>query len=510
MNIALFLTNAARQFSDRPAVSVGDEPHCTYGEMARRVATIAGNLRSSPRIEPGARVALAMTNCPEYLEVLFAVWYAGLCAVPMNARLHGRELADMIENAEARLCFATPDVAEEFSRHLGERGTRLYVIGEADYASLYLGEVVPMAETDSDAPAWIFYTSGTTGRPKGAVLTHRNLSVMAVAYLADIDSLGPHDCLIHVAAQSHASGLFALSHILKASHQIVPVNGGFDEDELANLVNRYRNVTFFVPPTLLRRLVEHDGFRAASHENIRTILCGAAPVFAEDLRRAAAAFGPVMWNGYGQGESPCTITAMSKAMIADAIETGDDRALASVGVARTGVDVRVCDQDGRRLPAGEVGEIFVRGDVVMKNYWNNDGATREALTPFGLRTGDIGMMDERGYLTLLDRAKDMIISGGINIYPREVEQALASHPSVAEVAVVGRADPEWGERVEAFVVLNQGVREDEAALDAHCLAQIARFKRPRAYRWVKTLPKNAHGKVLKGELRAILEAPGGR
>jgi len=197
-------------------------------------------------------------------------------------------------------------------------------------------------------------------------------------------------------------------------------------------------------------------------------------------------------------------------MIAEAVAAGDDRALASVGVARSGVDVRVCDQDGRRLPDGEAGEIFVSGDVVMKSYWKNDGATRDALTPFGLRTGDIGSMNSCGYLTLLDRAKDMIISGGINIYPREVEEVLASHPSVAEVAVVGRADPEWGERVEAFVVLHDGAQEDEGVLDAHCLAHIARFKRPRAYRWVKALPKNAYGKVLKSELRATLEALGGR
>jgi len=166
MNIALYLANAGRQFPDRPAISVGAAPYCAYGEMARRVATIAGNLCALPGIAPGARVALAMTNCPEYLEILFAVWHAGLCAVPMNARLHGREIAHMMENAKARLCFATPNVAAELAPHVSDLGARLYVIGEADCKSFYSGDVAPLAETDSDAPAWIFYTSGTTGRPK--------------------------------------------------------------------------------------------------------------------------------------------------------------------------------------------------------------------------------------------------------------------------------------------------------------------------------------------------------
>jgi long-chain acyl-CoA synthetase len=241
-------------------------------------------------------------------------------------------------------------------------------------------------------------------------------------------------------------------------------------------------------------------------DHLKTILCGAAPVYAADLKAALARFGPRVWNGYGQGESPCTITAMSKAMVAEAAAAGDDARLISVGIARTGVEVHVCDELGNALPAGEIGEVVVRGDVVMQGYLDNEIATRAAFGPLGLRTGDLATLSDTGYVTLKDRAKDMIISGGINIYPREIEEVLLEHPNVAEVAVVGEPDSEWGERVVAFVVCRTTGAADAAELDRLCLARIARFKRPKAYRLIEALPKNAYGKVLKTELKARLAA----
>ncbi len=239
-------------------------------------------------------------------------------------------------------------------------------------------------------------------------------------------------------------------------------------------------------------------------DHIKTILCGAAPVYADDLKQALARFGHCIWNGYGQGESPCTITAMSKSMLAAAAESGDDERLISVGIARSGVEVTLRDDAGALLPAGEVGEVTVRGDVVMQGYWRDPAASAAALRPEGLRTGDLGSFDAAGYLSLKDRATDMIISGGINIYPREVEEVLLSSAEVAEVAVVGAPDAEWGERVTAFIVAKDPQTVDEAALDALCLEHIARFKRPRAYRMLAQLPKNSYGKVLKTELRKML------
>ncbi len=505
MNLAILLHTASRAHPTRPAISLGDEPLYLYGALSRHVAQLAGGLRGFG-LEPGTRIALVMSNGPEYLPLLFATWHAGLVAAPMNAKLHPREHAFMIEHCRAAICFATPDLAESLAGALAAlpRPPHLIVIGGADYRVLAAAEPIAMAETEAGAPAWLFYTSGTTGRPKGAVLSHRNLLAMALAYHADVDWLDERDCLIHLAAQSHASGLFSLSHIPRASNQILPPSGGFDIDELAALIDRHEKVSFFVPPTLLRRLSASERMARVNLAHLKTILCGAAPIYAGDLKDALARFGPRVWNGYGQGESPCTITAMSKAMVAEAASSGDEERLVSVGIARTGVEVHVCDDAGRALPQGEIGEIVVRGDVVMRGYLDDAAATRAAFGPLGLRTGDLGCFDQAGCLSLKDRAKDLIISGGANIYPREVEAVLLDHPDVAEVAVVGAPDPDWGERVVAFVVARPGAVIEDSALDRLCLERIARFKRPKAYRRLEALPKNAYGKVIKMELREQL------
>ena len=441
-----------------------------------------------------------MSNNPEYLAILFAIWGAGLVAVPANAKLHARELAYIVEDCGARLCLATADVAGPLAGML-PTGARLVVLGEQEWRDLLSAEPADPVDRRPEDLAWIFYTSGTTGKPKGAMLSHRNLMAMAVGYLADIDFLSPEDCLFHLAAQSHATGLFGLSHIAKATHQILPPSGGFDPAEIADLLSLHRSATLFAPPTGLRRLVRDPGFAGADIGAIRTVLLGAAPVYAADLKAGYDLLGPRLWNGYGQGESPCTITAMPKALLAAAIEAGDERLMTSVGLARTGIEVAICDAEDRPLPPGAVGEVVVRGDTVMAGYWNLPEASAAALRSGWLHTGDLGALDERGFLTLLDRAKDLIISGGSNIYPREIEDVLLEDPEVAEAAVIGVPDPEWGESVMAVLVAASGAKVDVARLERLCLDRIARFKRPKYWRIVETLPKNSAGKVLKRELR---------
>ena len=506
MNLASLLFNAARSFPDRPAVSSGDRllyDYEAYGLLAARLAAALASLG----LKPGDRVALAMANNPEYLAILFAIWRAGLVAVPVNARLHAREIAFIVADCEAKLCFTTLDVAAALADHLPE-SARLVVLGEADWRKMASADPAGSVDRRPEDLAWIFYTSGTTGRPKGAMLAHRNLMTMAVAYLADIDFLTPDDCLFHLAAQSHASGLFGLSHIAKATHQVLPPSGGFDPAEIADLLSRYQSATLFVPPTGLRRLVRHPSLGRARIGAIRTILLGAAPVYAADLKSGHDVFGPRLWNGYGQGESPCTITAMPKALLAQAIAAGDERRMVSVGVARTGVEAAIFGEDDRPLPPGEVGEVVVRGDTVMAGYWNRPEASAAALRGGWLHTGDLGALDDRGFLTLLDRAKDLIISGGSNIYPREIEDVLIEDPAVAEVAVIGVPDPEWGESVMAVLVAAPGAKLDIGGLERRCLDCIARFKRPKHWRIVDALPKNSAGKVLKRELREQLRIDG--
>jgi long-chain acyl-CoA synthetase len=259
--------------------------------------------------------------------------------------------------------------------------------------------------------------------------------------------------------------------------------------------------TFFVPPTLLRRLSASGAVAAGPVDRIGTVLVGAAPVHPDDLRAGVAALGPRVWNGYGQGESPCTITANPPAAIAAAVAQDDERVLGSVGVARWATRVRVVDDQDRELPWGEVGEVIVDAPTVMGGYLDMPEASATALRNGWLHTGDLGRVDADGHLTLVDRAKDVVITGGYNVYPREVEDVLLADRAVAEVAVVGLPDAEWGEVVAAFVVAAPGAAIDAAALDRLCQDRIARHKRPRSYHMLDELPRNAAGKILKKSLR---------
>jgi acyl-CoA synthetase (AMP-forming)/AMP-acid ligase II len=348
----------------------------------------------------------------------------------------------------------------------------------------------------------LFYTSGTTGRPKGATLTHRKLLAMTLSYFADIDKIGPFDTIIHAAPMSHGSGLYGLPHIAKAANNVVPASPHFDPAEIWLLVEMHRGVSFFAAPTMIKRLTESASLATSDH--LKTIIYGGAPMYRADLERALDVIGPRLVQIYGQGESPMTIAALSKQSHADRNHPRYRDILGSVGYPRTGVEVRIVDQDGMPLAPGQVGEITVRGDVVMAGYWNNQQATRQALRDGWLYTGDVGCLAPDGFVTLIDRSKDLIISGGSNIYPREIEEVLLRHPGVMQVSVVGAPDPEWGEEVVALVVPAPGATVCAEALDALCLENIARFKRPKRYHFIDTLPMNDYGKVLKTELRNLI------
>jgi long-chain acyl-CoA synthetase len=292
--------------------------------------------------------------------------------------------------------------------------------------------------------------------------------------------------------------------MLIGANQIIPDSGHFEPVEIFELVRRWSGVTMFAAPTMVHRLVAHARKHAPALDGLKTIVYGGGPMYLQDIRNALDAMGPRFVQIYGQGESPMTITALSKFHIAERNHPRYAERLASVGVAQPPVEVRVADAQDQPLPAGEIGEILVRGDTVMRGYWRNPEASAETLRNGWLHTGDVGSFDEDGFLTLRDRSKDMIISGGSNIYPREVEEVLLRHPAISEVSVVGRPHPEWGEEVIAFVVVHDGSEVREQELDTLCLDHIARFKRPKSYRFVADLPKNNYGKVLKTELRARL------
>jgi long-chain acyl-CoA synthetase len=355
--------------------------------------------------------------------------------------------------------------------------------------------------------AWLFYTSGTTGRPKGAMLTHGIMMAQTLAYFAEIEPVGPGDCVLHAAPMSHGSGCYGLPHVAMGAKTVVPESAGFEPEEIAELSAIHGNVSFFAAPTMVSRLINNQRVADADHSGLRTIIYGGAPMHFETLLRGLDLLGPKFAQIYGQGEVPMTITALSKELHADRARPRWREIMGSVGLPRTNVEVRVTDEDDRDIAAGEIGEVLVRGEVVMTGYWRNPQASAETLRGGWLHTGDLGSIDEDGFLTLRDRSKDMIISGGSNIYPREIEEVLLRHPGVVEASVVGRPHPDWGEEVVAFIVAKPGADVERAALDRLCLDHIARFKRPREYRFVDSLPKNNYGKVLKTELRRLLEAP---
>ena len=501
MNIAQHLTRTARAFADRPAIARDRAVLRPYGALGDRVSRLARALRRQFALDSGDRVALVLGNCPEYLEILYACWHAGLAAVPINARLHPAEIAYILDHCAARLCFVSAALAGSVGAPAG--GPLQFVVeaGSKDYLRLLASEPLPVADCAPDDLAWLFYTSGTTGRPKGAMLTHRNLLAMSLCYFADVDQRAPWRAILHAAPMSHGSGLYALAHVMQASCHVIPESGGFDAAEIYSLINAWPDPVFFAAPTMIKRLLDHPGDENTG--NLKTILYGGGPMYLDDLLAGIERFGPKFAQLYGQGESPMTITALSSGVIADKEHPRWRARLASVGIPQSAVEVLTIDATGAPLPAGEIGEVVVRGETVMAGYWNNPAASSETLRNGWLHTGDLGCFDDEGFLTLKDRSKDVIISGGSNIYPREVEEVLIQHADVGEVSVVGRPDREWGEVVVAYIVPRGGRDPDTGALDDFCAARIARYKRPRYYRFVEALPKNNYGKVLKKALREM-------
>jgi len=494
MNLANWLVKTAKLHPDAPALFNGATCCATYTEFSRRAAAIAAHLQTELGVTKGDRVAVFLPNCTEYLETLYGIWFLGAIAVPVNGKLHEKEASWIVSDAGAKVVFtnAALDLAAEAR-----------VITTDTFQMLYkttpMPNPVPIAHSDL---VWLFYTSGTTGKPKGVMLTSANIIAMTLSYFADVDDVNKSDAALYAAPMSHGAGIYNFMHVIRAARHVVPLSGGFDADEILTLAPALQNVSMFAAPTMVRRLIDCAKTRGEDGNGIRTIVYAGGPMYLADIIEAVDVMGARFIQVLGQGECPMSITALSRDLVADRTHPNWRQRLAGVGVAQSVVSVRICDALGNENPTGEVGEICVSGTPVMAGYWQNPDATADTIVEGWLKTGDMGVMDADGFITLHDRAKDMVISGGSNIYPREVEEVLLQHPDVSEVSVVGKTDPEWGEIVVAFIV---GDTIDAPALDAFCLDQIARFKRPKLYRFVSELPKNNYGKVLKTDLRQQLE-----
>jgi len=477
----------------------------SYGELATRILGLAGSLQQTRGLQPGDRVLLCMENRREFLEVLFACWVAGLCAVPVNAKLHPKEVKPIALDSGATVLFTSEALHAGLADALAEAvpGCALLNVGSLEYEVDVQTPPARCASVQPEALAWIFYTSGTTGVPKGAMLSHRNLMMMCVQYCTDIDQVIAGQTMLHMAPLSHGSGLYALPHLFAGGHQII--EDAFTTDLVFEAFKRFPAVSMFAAPTMLSRLVRSANGISNPAGNLLTIHYGGGPMYVSDLLKTLDLFGPKLYQVYGQGESPMTITGLAKKDHEGPRDTAHLARLASCGTARTGVEVRVVDENGHDVSHGELGEVITRSDTRMLGYWNNPKATDAAIREGWLWTGDIGTMDELGYLTLRDRSKDMIIRGGSNIYPREIEEVLLRHPGIVEVSVIGREHEDLGEEPIAFVVTRPEHPVTSEEMDTLCLENMARFKRPREYVFMDSLPKNNYGKILKMELRKTLK-----
>jgi acyl-CoA synthetase (AMP-forming)/AMP-acid ligase II len=495
MNLALWLQATARIHGERPAIGHGVQVYADYRGLARASARTAAHLRQRG-VRPGDRVGIFMDNAPDYLPLLWGVWWAGAAIVPLNARLHAREAAWILGDCQASLCFCDAAHAVQFDE---EAPSACPLVDTLEFLRDSSHDNAPLSPRGDGDPAWLFYTSGTTGKPKGVVLTPRNLRWMTLGYLATVQPVQPGDSMLHPAPLSHGAGLYHLPYVLQGGVNVMPASGGLDAAEFFALASHWRNASCFAAPTIVKRLADWARTHRPDTSGLATIVYGGAPMYLADIQAARAVLGPHFAQIYGQGESPMTISVLPKHVIEDSNHPQWRARMASVGFAQPMVELSIRSEQGEELPCGTPGEVCVRGEVVMAGYWNQPAATAHAVRDGWLYTGDIGALDDQGFLTLMDRSKDLVISGGNNIYPREIEETLLTHPQVQEVGVIGRPDPEWGESLVAYVVARGPVSAQD--LDRHCLGQLARYKRPKQYRFVNELPKNNYGKVLKTALR---------
>ena len=509
MNMGQCLTKSARTFPDNLAIAYGKRKlsYANFNSRANRLA----NALCKCGIQQGDNVAVLMYNCPQMLESMFAGFKAGCGVIPINFRLHPKEYAFIIKHSEAKAVIVSPEFNEEIIKifaHFPRVKSIIAVTGARDnlldYESLLSAESDQFDDVDVDADevAWIFYTSGTTGQPKGAMLTHRNLLSMTMNFYADMaPGFDSSDVALHAAPLSHGSGCYALPNIAKGAANVILDSKSFDPETVLRTIQDNRVTNMFAAPTMIKRLIDSPAIDQYDHSSLKYLNYGGAPMLVEDLINAMRKLGRCLVQLYGQAESPMTITYLPHDNHVFDGDSDQVKRLASAGIPRTDVEVKIFDSDGNELPPGETGEIVTRSDLVMKGYWREPEATAESLRDGWLHTGDLGYMDERGYLFLMDRSKDMIISGGENIYPREIEEAIVHHPAVREVAVIGIPDPQWGEAIKAVVSLVPGRTVTETELIDFCTEHIARYKKPRSVDFVDELPKNNYGKIIKRELR---------
>lgn len=521
-SVPALVARAAAWYGDRPAVSDAHTSR-SFRDVHRRSSRLAHALLVlSPA--PGGRVAVLAANRAELVEIDFAISKAGKIRVPVNTRLTEPEVRYVIRDAGADVIIADPPRQELAAALATEDGPLRHVIalprtsagtgngqnhgdgaarrgGPHRYEDLLAAghESAPALPHPPEAGSFILYTSGTTGHPKGALATNRSRLAATIAMLTDELDVPAGGAVAHVGSMAHGSGSKVLAYLLRGARNI-PVPK-WDPEQFLDLVQRERVSGTFLVPTMLSMLVEAGGQRRRDLSSLRSVSYGGAPIAPAQLRAAVELFGPALVQVYGSCEAPHPVFVLTgEDHLALAGQLGE---VAPVGREALHTEVRLVTADGREAATGEPGEMWVRGPNVMAGYWRNPEATASVLDPDGwYRTGDIAWRDEARYHYIVDRSRDMIITGGLNVYPAEVENVIHQHPAVADVAVIGVPDPVWGERVKALVVRRNGADMTGEDVVAHCRQSLAGYKKPRLVEFVDALPKGATGKTLKRELRA--------
>ncbi len=488
MNLADNLTHSVRAYPERPAVRL-DGTVLTYAELDRRSARIAGFLRAQD-VRPGERVALMLPNVPDFAVLYYGILRAGGVVVPMNPLLKEREVAYYLGDSQARLIFADPGCAEAARLGAAHANVPCVVIG-ADLAD-GVTPVTAVADRAPDDTAVILYTSGTTGQPKGAELTHANLAANVTIAEVDLFKLGPDDVIFGGLPLFHSFGqTCGLNAAIRAGACLSLVSR-FAPDKVLQVLARDRVTVFQGVPTMYVALLGAPAREAYDPSALRVCVSGGAALPVEVLRGFEKAFGCVILEGYGLSET---------SPVASFNHPDRERKPGSIGTPIRGVELRLLDERGEEVRPGEVGEIVIRGHNVMKGYWRRAEATAEAIPDGWFRSGDLARRDEDGYYFIVDRKKELIIRGGYNVYPREIEEVLYEHPDVAEAAVIGIPDGALGEEVGAAVALRAGATTTVEQLREYVKGQVAAYKYPRRVWAVDALPKGPTGKILKREIR---------
>ena len=509
MNLATLLTQAARRDPDGVALVMGDT-RWSWAEFEAGADALAAALQGMG-LQKGDRVMVQSQNCLEMMQAMFAVWRAGGVWVPANFRQTPDEVVYLTQASGARglICNAAfPDHAAACQAGCPELRWTLS-IGAADFGTSlqavtddHMGQRPQVAAVDRDDPCWFFFTSGTTGRPKASVLTHGQMAFVVTNHLADLmPGLTPADASLVVAPLSHGAGVHQLTQVARGVKTVLLPSEKFDVETVWQLVRDWRISTMFTVPTILKLLVEHPSAAAADTASLRYVIYAGAPMYREDQKRALALLGPVLVQYFGLGEVTGNITVLP----AWAHEADDDAArIGTCGYARTGIEVQVQDDQGREVAPGETGEICCIGPAVFAGYHDNPKANAESFRDGWFRTGDLGHMDAEGYLYITGRQSDMFISGGSNVYPREIEEKILTHPAISEVAVLGMPDPLWGEVGWAVCVPRDGAAVSADELGAFLDGKLSRYKLPRRFVLWDALPKSAYGKITKKMIREEL------